>query len=146
MGDRPKMLAPVHYLHLLPGGQLPLVSHFLPSRMVVIAEMDVAPAWRALVSSWLVRSGCLCMMAWGERCDLWDDVVDWTLLEEFGFGDIPAERFVMTSWHEGQTLDEVFAYCKQLALFDSVPLAQTVLLHVAKQSAEQQIMDVYAQA
>lgn len=146
MGVEPKTLATVHYLHLLPGGQLPLVSNFLPSRVVVIAEVDVAPAWRALASSWLVRSGCLCMPAWGERCDLWDDVVDWTLLEEFEFGDIPEDRFVMTSWHENQTLDEVFAYCKQLVLFDSVPLAQTVLLHIARQPAEQRIMDAYAQA
>ncbi|MBB6558239.1 hypothetical protein HNP48_000903 [Acidovorax soli] len=113
---------------------------------MVIVEAEGSAQWQAATSDWLVASGCLYMMAWGLGCSSWDDSVDWALLGAFRFEDIPPERFVMTSWHENETLDDVFFFCKQCALHDSVNLAQTVLLHIAKQPAEQRIMDVYAQA
>lgn len=137
---------PVKYLHLAPDDPLPEVPNPLPSRVVVIVEAEGSAQWQAATSDWLVASGCLYMMAWGLGCSSWDDSVDWALLGAFRFEDIPPERFVMTSWHENETLDDVFFFCKQCALHDSVNLAQTVLLHIAKQPAEQRIMDVYAQA
>lgn len=136
----------LQYLHLAPGDPLPEVSNPLPSRVVVIVEAEVSQQWQAETSDWLVRAGCLYMMAWGRECSSWDDSVDWALLDAFRFGDVPPERFVRTTWHEHETLDDVFFFSKQCAFHESVHLAQTVLLHIAKQPAEQRIMDAYLQA
>lgn len=100
------------YLQIQPESALPQISFRKPFRAVVIVEDSVTANWQAQVSAWLVHSGCLFMMAWGEACSSWDDSVDIANLEDFDFGDIPDDQFVMTTWHENQTLNEVFWFSK----------------------------------
>src|SRR3546814_2317896 len=69
------------YFHLRPGHSPPEL-HGAPYRAVVIIEAPVTAEWRSLVSAWLVKSGCLYMMAWGPDCSLWDDSVDYARSEE----------------------------------------------------------------
>src|SRR5512147_1894142 len=61
------------YLHLKPGAALPALWVPTPFRAVVIAETPVPPEWQAEVSEWLLRAGCLYVMAWGNNCSTWDD-------------------------------------------------------------------------
>lgn len=61
------------------------------------------------------------MMAWGVGCSSWDDSVDLANLEQCGFGDIPDEAFVMTTWHERDTLQQVFEFSR-LHVADIAPL------------------------
>lgn len=125
---------------------MPDAADGAPWRVVVIAEMGVDPRWQAQVSTWMVRSGCLYMMAWGEDCSSWDDMVDWALIEEFHFEDIPEERFVMTTWHEGCALAEVFHFCKHSAFHHRIEIVRTVLLHIAQHPAQQVTVQAYLQA
>ena len=114
--------------------------------MIVVVEAEVSPEWRSLVSCWIVRSGCLYMMAWGVECSSWDDSVDRANLEEFRFGDIPEDRFVVTTWHADESLAEVFRFSKNNAFHPTVELQQTVLLHTAAESKEHELLAAYAQA
>ena len=72
--------------------------------------MTVNSEWRQTVSEWLVDQGCLYMMAHGDECSLWDDSVDIANLEAFdwNFDDIPEDKHVTTTWHENESLEEVF--------------------------------------
>jgi len=115
-------------------------------RVVVIADLEASPEWQALASTWLVRSGCLYMMAWGCGCSSWDDSVDIANLEEFGFGEIPEDRFVMTTWHTEEPLSEVFWFAKHNAFHPTVELERTLLLHVAAQDREHELLASYAAA
>lgn len=119
------------YFHIHPGAALPDVSSLAPFRAVVIIEREVCAGWRAEVSNWLVRSGCLYMMAWGWDCSLWDDSVDQANIDRFSPEEIPEDRFVMTTWHSKELLVDVFWYCKRLARHPAVERSQVILLHIA---------------
>lgn len=114
--------------------------------MVVVVEAEVLPEWQALVSDWIAKSGCLYMMAWGLHCSSWDDSVDMANLAEFNFGEIPEDKFIMTTWHESDRLDEVFWYAKNNAFHPVAPLASTILLHISAESREQELLAAYAAA
>lgn len=131
------------YLHLRPG-QTPPARPFGPFRAVVIAELDVNNAWRNAIAKWLVKGGCLYMVAWGVACSQWDDAVDWALLEEFDFGEIPDERFVMTTWHEGVPLSEALWFAGQCAHQRHVELRETLIVHIAQAERRESLLRTYA--
>jgi hypothetical protein len=47
--------------------------------------------------------------AWGAKCSLWDDAIDWAVIASFPDG-IPEERQIMTTWHEDDELPDVLNY------------------------------------
>lgn len=140
------MSHPAIYIHLKAGDTPPEFAVSTPNRVVVIVEAEVTPEWQSLVSDWIVRSGCLYMMAWGANCSSWDDSVDIANLEEFKFGEIPEDRFIMTTWHSDESLAEVFWYAKNNALHPTAELEHTVLLHISARAREHELLAAYAEA
>jgi hypothetical protein len=136
----------VTYLRIQPEAALPAASIPLPTRVVVVADSEVSAKWQEAVSNWLVQSGCLYMMAWGDNCSSWDDSVDVANSEEFKFGEIPADRFVMTTWHTNEPLAEVFWFSKNHACHPTVELKRTVLLHIGVNDRGQELLTSYADA
>ncbi|MFO0992722.1 MAG: hypothetical protein U1E67_12425 [Hyphomicrobiales bacterium] len=139
------MSAPI-YLHLRPGDTPPSLGERSPFKTVVVIESEVTPEWRAQVSDWLVENGCLYMMAWGQDCSKWDDSVDWAVLEKFDYGDIPDEAFVMTTWHDGVPLDEVFWFCQHCAFNEAVEFDRTYILHIADEPREAEMLSRFQAA
>lgn len=120
----------LNYLHLRPNEAPPiLVSR--PFRAVMIAELTADQSWRSNVASWLVDSGCLYFIAWGEDCESWHDAVDWAVLEDFNFGDIPDDRLVITTWHDKEPLTEALWFAGNSASHPDVDLQETVIVHIA---------------
>jgi hypothetical protein len=135
----------VEYLHLEPGATpSPLDSR--PFKAVVAVEADVSPQWQSLVSDWLVQSGCLYMMAWGQNCSSWDDSMDLANAKPFGLADIPEDQFVMTTWHSDEPLAEVFWFSKYTASHPTVDLDRTLLLHISPKRQEQEFLRSYDEA
>lgn len=87
----------VTYLHLPHGGEPPPIDALKPFKAVVVLDQAVSDDWQGRVSDWLVRSGCLYMMAWGPDSGSWDESVDWASLSVVDFAEAPDDRFVMTS-------------------------------------------------
>ena len=81
------------------------------------------------MSRWLVASGCLYMMAWGRDCSLWDDNVDCANIKNFT-GDIPDDKFIMTTWHNDETLEDVVDFATFSANHSRVPLETLVVLDI----------------
>jgi hypothetical protein len=138
--SQPTSQTPPDYLHLAPGIAPPEMHGATPYRAVMVVEADAEMPWRLLVCDWLVRSGCLYVMAWGRDCELWHDGVDECTLAEFGFGDIPAERDVMTTWHDSEPLRDVFRFCAHSATHPAVELARTIIVHIAHQPDEARLL------
>jgi len=136
----------IKYLRIQPEFTLPDISALSPFRSVVIVEDSVTVDWQSLVSAWLVKSGCLYMMAWGKKCSTWDDSVDHANLAEFSYRDIPEDRFVMTTWHAKEPLKEVFWFSKNCADHPVVELLNTLILHVSSYSREKELLSEYADA
>ncbi|MYN29642.1 DUF7684 family protein [Duganella levis] len=133
------------YLHLEPESSLPEIANE-PTRMVVIVEAEVSPEWQSLVSDWIVRSGCLYMMAWGIECSSWDDSVDWANIDKYGEEPIPDDGFVMTTWHSDEPLEEVFWFSKNVAFHSVVDLQRTILLHISTTERRDQLIKAYEAA
>jgi hypothetical protein len=136
----------IKYLQLQPGSMLPDISLLNPFRAIVIIEEESSPEWQSQVSNWLVTSGCLYMMAWGKDCNSWDDSMDYANLDQFDYGEIPDEKFVMTTWHKRERLTEVFWYSKNCAIHPTVELSNTLILHLACNSKEQIFLSEHANA
>ncbi|WP_431097875.1 DUF7684 family protein [Polaromonas aquatica] len=134
------------YLHLKPGSPLPPVTVQPPYRAVVVIDAEVSRFWQTELSNWLVRSGCLYMMAWGSSCSSWDDSVDMANIEQFEFADIPEDKFVMTTWHADEPLSEAFWFSKNCATHPVIKLERTVVIHIAGEALEKELLTVYRDA
>lgn len=121
---------PVRYHYLSPEHVLPVLPAD-PFRAVLIADREVPSEWRNAIADWLVASACLYFMAWGKDCEAWHDSVDWATLEVFNYGEIPDERFILTTWHDKEPLSEVLWFAGHCARHPDVELRETVLLHLA---------------
>lgn len=132
----------VEYVHLPAGGPLPSLENE-PRRVVVLVEQDVDIGWQTAVSDWIVNSGCLFLMAWGRDCSSWDDSVDIANLEQFDFGDIPDEHFVMTTWHDEDTLEDMFVFCLLLATCTGFELPTVTILHISSTDQSERILKMF---
>ncbi len=135
----------ISYLHLAPESSLPEIANE-PTRMIVIVEAEVSPAWQSLVSDWIVRCGCLYMMAWGIECSSWDDSVDWAYLDQYDTCAIPEGGFVATSWFPDEPLEEVFWFAKNVASYSLVDIQRTVLLHISTTENRDRLMAAFEAA
>ena len=135
-----------NYIHLLPESSLPKFDNIPPFIAVVVIRSEVSNDWRNEVSDWLVESGCLHMMAWGHECSKWDDSVDWALLEKFDYKDFPDQEYVMTSWHDDESLDFVFWFAKDSAVHPSVELNNMLILDVGPVAREDSMLARYLRA
>ncbi|WP_373928624.1 hypothetical protein QTN93_19210 [Sphingomonas aerolata] len=148
----------INYVHLRPD-EAPPAMVARPYRAVMIAKLDTSQSWRNDMASWLVQSGCLYFIAWGTDCEAWHDTVDWTVLEGFNFGDIPDDKFVMTTWHDKEPLAEAlwFAttwhdkeplaealwFAGHSASHPDVVLHETVIVHVAPEEQRVATLQCY---
>jgi hypothetical protein len=122
----------LNYVQVQNESNLPEIGFLNPFKAIIIIEEKVSIAWQARTSRWLVDSGCLYMMAWGQNCSSWDDSVDVASIEKWDFGDIPDEKFVMTTWHEAEPLSEVFYFAKHLANHQIVKIENLLILHIGQ--------------
>jgi hypothetical protein len=131
------MTSAVRYLQVAPEeASLPDLGRFSPFRAVVLVRESVSNDWRNRISDWLVAAGCLYMLAWGHECSTWDDAVDRANVSAFNFKAIPPERFVMTTWHDGEPMEEVFWFAKNCANHPTIPLDLNLILDIASVAHE----------
>lgn len=142
MAEREEVL---HYVHL-PTGRFPPNIDPEPCRVVVIIDDDVDEDWQGVVSDWIVKLGCLYMMAWGRDCSSWDGSVDYAALKLHKFADIPDEEFVMTTWHDGEPLEEVFCFCKYVAHHPTIDLPKVILIDISSNARGESMLNLYGKA
>lgn len=134
------------YIHLSPGSELPPIESMRPFKAIVIIESPVTVAWQHLVSAWLVNSGCFYMMAWGLECSSWDDSVDYANLDASDFKIASDDNLVMTTWHEKETLSDVFWYSQNCAIHPAHDLQNTLILHISTQENQAALERQYINA
>ena len=88
------------------------------------------------------------MMAWGEDCSMWDDAVDWANLEVHNYTEIPTDKSVMTTWHEDESLADVFwfAYMHGVDMHYTIKLKKILLLDVVPEPREKHIKAIFDHA
>lgn len=83
------------------------------------------------------------MMALGNVCSAWDDSVDHANLEEFNYGEIPDDHFVMTSWHDNEPIQEVFWFCRYTAFHPEINLLSTYLIQISEAPRKREMLGTY---
>ena len=136
----------VSYVHLPPGSQPPAIGEAGPFKAVLVLEQAVADDWQDQISEWLVRSGCLYMMAWGVKCSSWDESVDWANHSVTGLNDVPDDQFVMTTWHDDEPLTETFWYAGFTAHHPTVSLQHVAVIDIGPKNREAEMLEAYAAA
>ena len=132
-------------LRIEPNGDLPPIETHAPFKAVVILEGTYSPEWQDQVSRWLVDGGCRYMLAWGPDCSSWDDSVDYASIVKHLPEETPDSEFVMTTWHENQTLEDVFWQAQFNAQFsyDDVELNKTILVHISDTGREEWLITLF---
>ena len=133
------------YVHL-PVGEAPPDNPPGPFRAVLVSEVPAPEEWRRTVCGWLVGSGCLSFSAWGLDCESWHDGVDTANLEAFDYGEIPDEKFIMTTWHENEPLAEAFWYVEFCAFHPTIELPRILIIDVSSKERGDEILEAYRQA
>jgi len=83
-----------------------------------VADPTITDAERAEISSQIVAAGCRYAVCAGLKCSEWDDSIDFAHLETDPNFDPPDETFVMTTWHEGESVAEVLEFALMWTNFD----------------------------
>ncbi len=112
-------------------------------KCLILIEREVDADYRHEVSGALVKAGCLFALAWGLDCTLWDDSVDWAFLELYDYGEYPEEKFVMTSWHDEETLEEAVEFAKHCTKYSDVKLDDILVLDFGPQERGDFIEKLY---
>jgi len=113
---------------------------------ILIAEEHVSDDWCNEIANWLIDRGCLYFVAWGQDCERWHDAVDWASLEAHDFGDVPDDRFVMTTWHDKESLSEALWYAGHCSFHPDVELQGALIVHVAKEDGRDRILNTFEAA
>ncbi|WP_281859691.1 DUF7684 family protein [Litoreibacter halocynthiae] len=113
-------------------------------KCLILIEREVGGDYRNEVSKTLVKAGCLYSLAWGTDCSAWDDSVDWAFLELYDFGDYPEDKFVMTTWHDEETLEETIEFAKHCTEYSDVTLDDIIVLDFAGQERGELIEQLYS--
>lgn len=87
---------------------------------------------RARLSADLVASGCVYAVCGGIGCEAWHDALDEALIGLQEAGRVPDDHFVATTWHEGETVDDVTRFF----VLDAVPATGGVDRHLVLQIGE----------
>jgi hypothetical protein len=82
--------------------------------LLYVAATDVSAEEQTEISEAIVASGCRYAVCYGHRCSTWDDSID---LASIDAGKEEAS-FVMTSWHEEDTPDDVAFFFHHNTAFD----------------------------
>lgn len=101
------------YETLLPRLKAPFVA------IVIACDPLITTEQQGRISAQLVAHDCRYMLACGHNATSWDDSVDWAYIESDPDFDPSGDRFVMTTWHDHETLEELILFALTCTNFES---------------------------
>jgi hypothetical protein len=108
--------------------------------LLLAADPAITPEERAAVSAELVRQGCRYAVCAGHQCSAWDDAIDWAFLATSPTFTPPDERFVMTTWHSDDPLEDVVEFFRWNTTFDDfIPTRFLALILGGEADVEEQV-------
>lgn len=85
------------------------------------------------ISKKIVRSGCRFAVCAGHNCSTWDDSIDEEYLATDENFNPPDETFVMTTWHENDSVADIVLYMWHNTNFDDLVFNKYLIYSVGKQ-------------
>lgn len=97
------------------------------------------------ISRWLIASGCLYALAWGQDSEQWREALEDAALEAVNYEEVPAERRVQVTAHADDDLEEVFWFAQHRAAHPA-ELKETLILHIADTPRREELEGQYRDA
>jgi hypothetical protein len=86
--------------------------------LLVVRDTSITGQEQASLSELLVAQGCRYAVCAGHECASWDDSIDRAYIATDADFDPPDSTFVMTSWHEDESIEEVAEFFARCTRFD----------------------------
>ncbi len=106
---------------------------FYPA-LVWNSEPGVAVEQITAVIRKLYTSGCRYVVAGGVNCERWHDIADEEFVSQFVSDADQDENFVMTSWHEGESPEDVTFFFVNNTNFENHDFKRFVVLQFGEDS------------
>lgn len=138
----------MHYLLLEESQRFEVPKGLAPFRCVILLERAVDAANRELICKQLVEAGCRWALTWGIDCLAWHDSIDDANFDRFIPGSIPDDQYVITTWHEDETIEDVLFFAKFNALWSTadLDLVDLLILDVGTVGRKEEIREAYERA
>lgn len=137
----------IYYQFVFKGSAVKIPPEFTQYKCLILNEYKIDEEYRWTVREHLVETGCRWMLAWGIDGTLWDDSVDLVEINKF-LPEIvgPDDEFVLTTWHDNDTLEEVIHFTKFGAVetYDAKPLHDVVIIDLSEVNREEYISGLYS--
>ena len=136
------------YQFVTPDAPISVPAHLGRYKCLLLIERSVAETLRNEVGLMLVDTGCAYAMAWGLDCSLWEDSIDWANIEQFKDCRIPDDRFVITTSHDTETIQDVLWFAKVCAAvsYTNEPLDDLLVLDFSLENRAESIQAAYDRA
>lgn len=85
--------------------------------LLYVDEKQITPEEQEKLSDEIVAEGCRYAVCAGHLCSSWDDSIDMADLKRNNF-EINEKTFVMTSWHEEETIEDIVFHFLNVTWFD----------------------------
>ncbi len=133
----------MQYFRITENSRLPDLSAFRPFKVVFVGEDRVSPERCSEVCAWLVDSGCLYAMAWGEACDEWYGAIQQANRQAHAAEQIPDKSLIIATVHADESLRDTFWFARYTAMHPCFPLDNLVLLHVGAKANKKEVLAIY---
>lgn len=87
---------------------------------------------RSVLARRLIESVCIYVVCGGETCERWHDIIDETVVELQTSGEVRDDRIVMTTWHDGESSDEVAEFFVMTAVPPEGAVTQHVVIQIGQ--------------
>ena len=96
---------------------------------------------RVAVAKALLDADCRYVVCGGQHCEAWHDTLDieWVAVHIDDPDDVQEAAHVMTTWHNGETPDEVAFFFVLTTNFDSHDFKRYLVVHVGSGPAVEQL-------
>jgi len=101
------------------------------------ADGEAGDTDRTTIVEKLIESGCRYIVCGGVNCEQWHDDADlvWVNMDVHSDPSRSETPFVMTTWHTGESADEVAVFAADCTNFDEHDFRNYVVLIVGEESA-----------
>ena len=87
--------------------------------LLVVADATITNDERDALSEEIVQQGCRYAVCTGSQCSKWDDSIDIAFIASDPNFSPPEERFIMTTWHENESMEDISDFFRWNTAFDS---------------------------
>ena len=102
--------------------------------LVCVADASVTDGERAKVSTEIIAAKCRYAVCWGYECSAWDTAIDWAYIETDENFSPPDETFVMTTWHEDESVEDAIDFWWMNTWFDDYESTRLAVLVIGGDS------------